>query len=195
MRFIKFLLIGIFFLTVATESEAQRRSSRKTSRDEDVVVRKRRGEEDKLDFKDKLAYDIFIGNLGGFNNGLFISTKAGVGYKVTDPFTVGLGMKLQYEWFNIPNGPDSHLANYGLFVYPRFRIGQQFYLKGEYNYFNLTGGPNGDRRGINFPMAGAGYAQGFGDWKFGLEVLIPISEEGRDNYTVIEYMISFIYNL
>jgi len=196
MRFIKFLLIGIFLVSAATESEAQRRSSKGKSRtDDDVVVRQRRGGEDKLEFKDKLAYDIFIGNLGGFNDGLFLASKFGVGYKVADAFTAGLGFKLEYQWINVRNGSDVHLANYGFFAYPRYRIGEQFYVKGEYNLFNLTGGPNGDRRTIDFPMLGAGFAQGFGDWKFGIEVLIPLSETGRDNYTVIEYMASILYNL
>lgn len=201
MRFIKFLLIGIFLVSVVTEGQSQRRSSRDKSRqEEDVVKRQRRGGEEKLDLMDRLAFDILVGNIGGSNQGFLLSTKGGVGYKVLDELTLGLGFRFEYLFLNDPSPSNNNLnvTSRGLHFYTRYRIGEQFYLKGEYavyNAYNPFDPINGDRLKANFPMVGAGYAQGFGDWKFGFEVMIAPTEEGRDNYRVFEYMASILYNL
>ena len=193
------LLIGLFLLTTVTESFSQRRSSRdRTTRDRD------REQVETVPFTDKLAFDILIGN-PSFGNPFQFSGKLGVGYKITDKFTVGLGTKYRYVLLNEPGTNDLSALDYGFFVYPRYALGEQFYIKGEYNYFSarcpgdaisfacLSG--NLERQTAAFPMLGAGFAQGYGKWKFGIELMLGIGNQARDTYSFLEYMISFIHNL
>lgn len=187
----------IFLFSVVTEGLSQRRSSR-SSREKE-----KQEEEDKVSFKDKLAYDIHVGNLG-FNSGFFISGKFGAGYKVIDPLTIGLGVKAEYGFVNQDGPNDFDIFNYGFYGYTRYRIGEQFYAKGEYNYFSGQVGSDNlaDRETVFFPMIGGGYVSGFGQWKYGFEVMLTLGGEDsnygrqpRDVYSFIEYTLVFTYNL
>ena len=154
---------------------------------------------------DKLAFDIQVGNFA-LGNGFFASAKVAAGYKILDPLTLGLGLKGEYGVQN-QVGQNSDFSNYGLYGYARYRLGDQFYLKGEYNYFNsqcIAGlcSDNIDREKAWFPMLGGGYFSGFGKWKFGAEVLIalggnsdPGGFQADDIYTILEYTFTFLYNL
>ena len=204
IKLMPYLLAGLFVFSSATEADAQRRS--RSSTREKTESRDRRGGEDKESIKDKLAYDIFLGTLG-FNRGFSVSTKLGAGYKIIDPLTAGVGTKLAFAFFNeLGTANDATVFNFAFFPYLRYRIGEQFYLKGENNFFSRdlgTNDPNSDNRvNFQFPMAGGGYVQGFDDWKFGIEVMFLLDDdvvfsglEKSDLYTFIEYNISFLYNL
>ena len=192
--------MGLFLFSFVTESYSQRQSSRskRSSRDRDTE------ETTTLGLKDKLAYDIHIGNLG-FNSGFFISGKFAAGYKITDPLTAGLGLKAEYGFVNTPGDNDFDVFNYGLYGYARYRIAEQFYAKAEYNYFSSQWDRDNqaDREKVSFPMVGGGYISGFSKWKYGFEVLFavggsrsqePYNRQARDVYTFIEYTILFAYN-
>jgi len=205
-RYITTCFIGLFLFAMATDSMAQRRS-RTSTRDKQEKT-------DKLSIKDKMAYDIFIGTLG-FNRGFSFSAKFGAGIKPIDSFdqlTVGGGTKFSYAFFNeVGTANDESFFSYAFFPYARFRITEQFYLKGEYNFYSrdLGSNPNADDRfNFSFPMVGGGYVQGFEEWRFGFEVLLllgdsvayptsttPNGATKSDLYTLIEYNISFLYNL
>lgn len=199
-KHIIFFLMGLFLLSVVTESYSQKRSSRSS--------RSKRGDRsektEKIGFKDQLAYDIHIGNLG-FSNGFYVSGKLGAGYKPIEKLTVGLGTKLQYRFYNELGNSDFDVFNYGIYGYTRYRIVEQFYLKGEYNYFSAQLDRDGlrDREKVSFPMLGGGYISGFGKWKYGFEVMFtvggatsePTGFQARDIYSFIEYTILFAYNL
>jgi len=201
------LLIGLFLFATVTDSFSQRRSSRErpSSRDRD------REQTEVVPFTDKLAFDILIGNPNFSNSGIDFSGKLAAGYKISDKFTLGAGLKYKYLFLNNPIDqfgnvlPDQSAFDYGFYVYPRYRISEQFYVKGEYNYFVancLAGqlsidclGGNADKFKASFPMIGGGYAQGFGKWKVGIELMVAIGNDGRDTYDFFEYMFSFLHNL
>jgi len=203
-RHIITILIGLFLLGSAVDSDAQRRSSRSSKSSERTSSRDKNAE--KVSFKDKLAYDIFVTPF--FGGGFAISTKFGVGYKIIDPLTVGLGTKLNYTFQNnVGSANDRSQFHRGLFPYVRMKVAEQYYVKAEYNWYSYdTGESNLDRVDITFPMFGGGYVQGFGKWKFGAEImlLVPDKEindtvfgpglEASDFYTFIDYNISFLYN-
>lgn len=201
-KLISIALLTVFMMLTVTEAEAQRRSKkRSTDRSERSTERSSRRDEDteKISLKDRITYDIMIGNVG-FNQGFQFSGKFAAGYKPIERLTLGAGLKPYYEFVNLiqnPNQPsdsDYSLFSYGIYPYARFLVAEQFYLKGEYNFFSYDS-RNSGRISRNFPLVGGGYASGFGPWKFGIEVLFAVSNEGRDNYTFIEYMVSFMYNL
>lgn len=205
------LLMAIFLLGSVVESDAQRRSSRskrssKSSKSSNSDRSSDRGDrEDAVPFKDKLAYDIYLGTVG-FGGGVTIGTKFGIGYKVLDPLTVGLGLKSLYAFTNRFGTDDFSQFNYGYYPYVRYRIAEQFYAKAEYDFYTFdTGQANADKINFNFPMIGGGYLQGFGKWKFGIELMLMLGDdvvpntpfgnvEKSDLYTLIDYNISFLYN-
>lgn len=201
------LLIGLFLFAMISESYSQRRSSRdRPTRDSS----RDREQTESVPFTDKLAYDIFIGNIG-FSNGLTLAAKAGVGFKIFDPLTVGAGAKISYQNVNnFGTANDFSYTGIGYFPYLRYRIADQFYAKAEYNFFNVSyKQENSDNAKANFtfPMIGGGYAQGFGKWKFGIELLFMVNDKVLDNtpfnpapeksdlHSSFEYNISFLYNL
>lgn len=188
-------------LSFVSDSFSQRRSSRSRTTDRE----RDRGTESTSSFKDNLAYDVFLGTLG-INRGFSISAKGGVGYKPIDRITVGGGTKFLYQFVNNFGPNDFSSFSYAFFPYARVKLGDSFYLKGEYNFYSFdTGFDNADRINFTFPMIGGGYLQGFGQWRFGFEVLLLVNDREIDNpffanveasdlYTLIEYNISFLYN-
>lgn len=204
-----FSLVFLFLLTSATELDAQRRGTKKRESKETTEnntrsrsSRDRDSESESISLKDRLIYDIHIGQLG-FNNGFQISVKGGAAYKFNDIFSVGLGLKTFFYDQNLPgNQFDGSFFDYGVYIYPRVKISEQFYVKGEYYYiskdvdFANTG--NADRLNDAFPLIGVGYLSGYGPWKFGLELLyIATSKANQDQYfysDYFEYMFSFVYN-
>ena len=202
--FLVFLFLGITITDAYSQRRPRNRSERTQERSEERQ-RDRRSSRDveTVTLKDKLAWDIYVGNIG-FNQGFQISTKFGAGYKLTDPFTLGLGFKNQLFFRNNVGVNDETIFDYAFFPYARYRFGENFYIKAEYNWFTRDGGRNGDDISFSFPMLGAGYASGFGPWKIGIELMFivvdPLIEvsggvlEGSDLYTLIEYNVSFLYN-
>ena len=199
-------LIGLFLVSFVSESFSQRRSSRTrpTTRDRDNDRSSR--EDTYTSFKDKLAYDVFLGTLG-FNSGFSASAKGAVGYKVIDRITLGGGLKFSYVFANnFGTANDFSSFSYGAFPFARFKITDKFYGKAEYNFYTFdTGFDNADRINFSFPQIGGGYIQGIGKWKIGFEILLLINDSEIDNsvfngvtasdlYTLIEYNIAFLYN-
>jgi len=194
-KYASILLVLLFVAFTATDSYSQRRSSKRTSSRTENSRSSRNDDTPSLSLRDKLAYDIYLGNIG-FSQGFNITMKGGAGYKVSERFTVGLGTKFYYQYLNrVGSSADESFFSYGGYVYPRFRISEQIYIKGEYNFLNIDGG-NGDDAQAWIPMLGGGYASGFGPWKFGLELLVIIQDEDRDLYggDLFEYMFSALYN-
>ena len=206
-KIISINLLVLFFLMLAVEADAQRRSSRsRSSRTEESdrsrsrSSRARQADEEKIPLRDRIIYDIHIGQLG-FAQGFTISAKGGAAYKFTDRLSLGAGLKTFYFLQNNPgSSQDVSIFNYGPYIYPRFKISEQIYLKAEGYMISFDNDPfntgNSDRINEFIPMFGAGYVSGFGPWKFGLELLFIPSDSDRDLYygDVFEYMFSFIYN-
>ena len=122
-----------------------------------------------------------------------------------DNFAVGVGTKFQYAFFNnFGTANDESQFNYGAYPFARFKITEEVYIKGEYNFFSRDLGQNSDRINFNFPLIGAGYVQGFDRWKFGFELLLLLPDNeisnlggatASDLYTLLEYNLAFLYNL
>ena len=93
-----------------------------------------------------------------------VSASPLVGYRITDPFSVG--MQLTYQYVNDKNY-DVAFNNYGLGPFARFQVGDNYFAHAEYEYLNfeypsgLT--PDGDvetsRDGYNSMWLGAGYKE------------------------------------
>lgn len=189
-------LLIIFACFIAADMSAQRNSRSRTSRTERSDRSKsNRDDTEVISLKDRMAYDIFIGNIG-LGQGFSLSGKVGAGYKLVERFTGGVGGKFYYFYQNL-NGPNNLSSfSYGLFPYARFKISEQIYLKGEYVYFNIDGG-NGDNATPFVPFIGGGYSSGFGPWKFGIELLLIVKDSDRDAYfngDLFEYTIGATYN-
>jgi len=216
MKFSKlfsFSLVLVFLLSFSSELDAQKRGSKKRESKETTEEssstskssqsrssRDKDSNTESIPIKDRIIYDIHIGQLG-FNRGFTISAKGGAAYKFSDRFSVGIGLKNYYYLQNNQGSAnDISVLNWGPYIYPRFKISEQIYLKAEYYYISFDNDPfntgNSDRINEGIPMFGAGYVSGFGPWKFGLELLFIPSDSDRDLYygDVFEYMFSFIYN-
>lgn len=200
-------LIGLFSLLTISDSDAQRRSSR--DRDSSRDRSSRNSDTETISFTDNLAYDIYMGNFV-FANGLQLSGKASVGYKVIDRVTAGVGFKFDIRNQNFQGqANDVQSRNLAYFPFVRFKIVESFYAKAEYNFMNFRyEQPNFDPVKVNysFPMVGAGYLSGFGKWRYGIELLFMLSDsviadtpfapspEKSDLYTGWEWMVAFSYN-
>ena len=205
-RYLSFLVLVICLLCANVTLDAQKRNSRKRDTTETSSSDRSKSSRDKdanvevIPLKDRIIYDIHIGQLG-FNGGFTISAKAGAAYKFTDRLSLGLGLKNFYFLQNNQGSSnDISVFNWGPYIYPRFKISEQVYLKAEYYYISFDNDPfntgNSDRITEGIPLVGAGYVSGFGPWKFGLELLFIPVDSDRDLYynDVFEYMFSFIYN-
>jgi len=199
-KIISISLLVLFFLTVSTDIEAQRKkrkTSKKTEDTEDTRSRSRsRSSQERTEtvsFTDRLNYDINIGNIS-FNNGFGITLKPAVGYKFADRISAGLALRAFYNFVNIRGGDDFSTFSYGPSVYSRFKVSEDFYIQGEYSRMSYQFDPNADRVTASSPLAGIGYLSGFGPWKFGIQVLFVFNERFRDIENTIDYWFSFSYN-
>lgn len=180
------LLIFLVTLTVSDAFAQSRRSSRSS--------RSRvRGEEKeaKPTFAENLNYEIKLGNIG-IGSSFAISLKPSVGYKFHKIASAGLGSRLYYTFINRV-GPDQSFLDYGFFGYGRVKLGQNFYLQGEYTTYSLD--YDVTRTNLLYPLFGLGYQSGYSDWTFGAELLFIGSEEARENIgSVVEWWFSASYN-
>ncbi len=198
-----YLLSFLFMFLVIEDTDAQkkRRKSRTTD-DESTIIRSSRDRDEyRAPWRDKLVYEVGIGNIGFFGGGgssqFNFATKLSAGYKIFNRLTAGPYGKLDYLLINA-NSEDFNLLNYGLGVYSRFKLFEPLYLKAEYGLQSYAYDARSlviERDNFIVPMVGAGYVQGFGKWKGGFEVMFNVNEEARDfSNTVVEYWLKFDYN-
>ena len=195
---IGFLLFSVSFL-ISNDIDAQRRSSKRSSdrssRTERTTSRSNDADTERIGIKDRLAYDILLGNIS-LGSGFQLSGKVAAGYKPIERITAGGGLKFFYAFQNL-QGPNNFSSfSYGIYPYARFKITESIYVKGEYAYFVIDGG-NGDNITPWIPFLGGGYTSGFGPWKFGLELLLIVKDSDRDNFfrgDLFEYTFGATYN-
>lgn len=207
-------LIIIFSLGVFTDASAQRkvgtkkRESKTTETVDPPVTQTERNTATTKDSKtesdpffSRLNSDIKVGNVGFSNNIFSISLKANSGYKLTDNISAGLAVKYGIQAFNFPGqAQDFSIHDFGAGVYARVKILQQFYLQLEYDLNNIPLIENNMvfldiRETIAAPYFGGGYLQGWGNWKFGAEVLFIINGDMRDyRNSFVEYWIGATHN-
>ena len=195
---IPFLLL-VFMFSVVDEASAQRRGKKKRNKTEDTEdTRKRRSTDDDeaefegQSFMDNLNPEIKLGNLQFFGNIFQLSMKSNVGYKFGTTFSAGLGGKFDYFYRSVQGPNDEGFFSYGGFVYGRAKLGKQFYAQLEYNAFNTAF--TLPRKTFYYPNAGIGYMyEGF-NWSSGIELMVPLNDEVRDNFGILEYWITFSKN-
>lgn len=182
----------------------QRRKTKKrrTDRTEESDVRVRSSREapaDYVPFKERLSYEIGMGNINFWNRSLEIGVKGGVGYKIADFITAGFGGK--YIFNNFSNGFESISTHrYGFYPYTNLKIAGGFYAKGTYEYgryeraFSDSFGNLSKNASIETtPWVGIGQVQGTDGWSFGFELLVALNEAFRINYGPVEYWGMFTY--
>ena len=199
--FVPFLII-VFLLSFVDDTTAQRRGKKKRPKKEDTEerssTRDRREDDFEADsFADNLNYEIKMGNLNFFGNQLSISLKSNAGYKFNNTFSAGAGGKLFYDYINFPgSSSDISFFSYGGFLYGRAKLGQQFYLQGEYSMVSFGEDSFAilPRRTISYPSAGIGYMQTGFNWSYGFEIIAILNDEVRDRIGIVEYWFNFSKN-
>jgi hypothetical protein len=166
----------------------------KTTEVETTEVDKRREEKVAKPFMQSLNSDIKVGNLQIQGNIFSIALKASSGYKITDALSAGIAAKGGTVFFNSAGqSQDQSIYYYGFGPYARARIFQQVYLQVEYDYNNLPESLD-TRTALGSAYLGGGFMQGWGDWKFGAEVLFIMNDKVRDYNGIVEYWIGGSYN-
>lgn len=196
---IPFLLL-VFMFSLVDDASAQRRGKKKRrtkEKTEEKDERRNTRDDDDEDYgpsgiKEKLNTEIKLGNLNFFNNVFNVSLKSNVGYKLNKTFSAGLGGKFDYYYIGRQGSGDEGFFSYGGLAYARAKITQQLYAQVEYSAFNTAF--TLPRKTYLYPSAGLGYMyEGF-NWSSGIEVLVPLSDEVRDFFGIVEYWFSFSHN-
>lgn len=213
-----FTLIFMFIGSVDVEAQSRKKKKRGTKQrttqtdesDDSKSIGDVRGRDEKQPSKlnnflnsERLVFDI-MGNLGiqqiGLSNGevgtvIKIGLKPAISYKVLDRLHFGIAPKLNYFFVNIPRDDDINWFDIGVEAFTRFQILDLLYLQFGYD-FNSLEAFYVDRQWTNGAMIGGGYMNGFGQWKYGAQVLFELNEELRDydNFP-IEIWVGFTYNL
>lgn len=190
------LFILALSILVADDASAQLRKKTTTSKKE----ARSKEREARPSLMEKINPELKFGNLGFFN-GLSISSKLNVGYKLSERFTAGVGGKLFYDQFSAI-GPDPSITSYGGLVHARGKITNEIYIQGEYTFMDYERFAFDSRNNliiqeakINTPLIGLGYMSGAGKWRFGVELLYIISDQAREYQgAVIEYWFGASYN-
>lgn len=191
------------FLSFMPDADAQRRGTKKRERKEDTSQnseksrssRDRGGDTESISLKDRMNYEISIGNIN-FNSGFAISLKPAAAFKFNERLSAGAALRSFYIFQNRGFGQDDiSLFHYGPSAFGRFKVSNEIYLQAEYNYMSYDAGPNGDRVNEGSPYIGGGYLSGFGPWKFGIQLLFITDDTIRNiENTTLDYWFSFSYN-
>ena len=185
--------------SLVDDASAQRRGKKKRQTKESTEEKddRRSSRDDDDDYgpsgiKEKLNTEIKLGNVNFFGNIFNISMKSNVGYKLNKTFSAGVGGKFDYYYRTVIGPGDEGFFSYGGLVYGRAKITQQLYAQVEYNAFNTAF--TLPRKTYLYPSAGLGYMyEGF-NWSSGIEVLVPLDDEVRDFFGIVEYWITFSHN-
>ena len=197
------LLLLVFVFSLAENANAQRKKRRKKKEDKEESVRSKRSRdrnadwENYISFKDKLVYDINIGNIA-LSNGYFgASFKPTVAYKLHDRVQPGIGLKYFYNLYTVQGADDYNLNDFGAFAFTRFKITENLFAHLEYSVLSFDNDWffQEERRTFNYPLFGGGYASGFGKWKSTIQLLFIASEEVRElGQYPIEFWFGFSRN-
>lgn len=130
--------------------------------------------------RNSLSDKVYFGGGFGFNIGsafTTVSLSPQVGYKITDPFSVGVGGIYQYTNYKIL---DFSLSHYGGSIFTRYIIGRKFFATAEYEYMTIeypinTSFTETEREGYSSMFIGGGYVE-------------PLSRN-------VSFMITALYNL
>jgi hypothetical protein len=184
---VKYLFIMMMLFALADSSMAQTTRRRTTTSKRDAK------KEDVLPFKQKLNYEIHIGNPNISNIIVALAIKPNVGYKINNTFTAGLGSRLFYTYYNPGGGGSANYFDLGAFAFARAKLGGSIYFQGEYSAMHFSKNYTGLAKNIAYPLVGGGYMNGYGNWKYGVELLLPLNNEARSYGPSLEYWFNISY--
>lgn len=199
-------LICLFIFGVNTDISAQRKGKKKKrpEKTEQVETSERVETSDRIEkitpsFKDRMNYELKAGNIS-LGNQLRFALKGNAGFKLNEHFTGGLAIKYDFSFINFDTQEDINFSHYGGGPFVRGKFLNDFYIQVEYDYFNMQKIQGGfvflEERVTAFaPLIGGGYFSGFGDWRFGAEILFIANDDVRNNLSsAIEYWFGASYN-
>jgi hypothetical protein len=179
------IIVMIVFQTTDIDAQSRRRSSRAEKAEEEA---------NKVPLKDKIFVDMKFGNIS-FGGGFAFSIKPEVGYKLGKILSAGVNGQLSYFEINYINAPDESFTDYGVGLFLRGKISNDFYLQIEGTQMNFAEQniflPETK---ITFPTLSAGYFQGYGQWKFGFQLGYVMNEKAQDYSNPLQYWFGFTYN-
>lgn len=194
-RALTLISLAVFMLVSAHQADAQirKKSSAKSKREEQKKEKQKA-------LLDKFNPEIKFGNLGFFN-GLSVSSKMNLGYKMHKRFTAGGGMKVFYDQYSVI-GPDPSVTDFGGLLFARGKITQEIYVQAEYAFMRYGKDPDGYRirdlfetTSLSYPLVGLGYMSGTDKWRFGVELLYIANGQAQDiQSSVVEYWFGATYN-
>lgn len=194
------VLVAVLMISFTHDADAQKR---KRSRGVDEYF------DDKGSFKDRLWYgaDItlnFYSVQGGnaFNAGI----APMVGYKITDALSFGPRVEILYhgERYNIGNGQDLKFnsTNYGLGLFSRLKVFDQYFLHAEYQSLNneigtsvdfTTNTINTSRTWDDHLFIGGGYGASGGGIGFQVSILWDVLQEFTSQNIPLYYRMGINY--
>ena len=141
------LLLFSFFLLVNQHSFAQYDTEDETTEaieEEDL---------NELSFKDRLY---FGGNLGlSFGTFTQVNISPIVGYRVTNDFSAGVGVK--YDYLGFTGSPSYSLSTYGGSAFARYSIIENLFAYTEFEMLNIEFYGLPEREWVPIGLIGAGY--------------------------------------
>jgi len=173
-------ILSLFFTSIMIISaDAQTRRTSRSAPDRNAV-----------ESNDQGAWlGMSIGNIG-YNRGFVFSGKASFGYDINKIVGVGINAKFFFDNLNLP-GDDINLFSFGGGAFARISVTDEFFLQAEYSRTKFE--TQADQfSNITYPLVGGGYKSGFGNWTYGLQVLIS-TKDLPVNAPELEYWIDFNY--
>jgi hypothetical protein len=184
-------LVLIFLFVGLSDISAQKK--RRKSRETTETRSSRNVEDDSDSFGKRLYYEIKLGDLG-FGSQFQISGRFTTGFHINNFLSVNASASARYIFVNSVGGQDFSLFDYSIGPGIRGKITDEIYLQGEYRLYSVD---NISFRSTQYaPLLGGGYMSGFGNWRFGLEILFILNDQTRDALggNILEYWFGGSYN-
>ncbi len=213
LKYVSLLLIFTLAIGINT-ADAQKRKTKRQLREEAEAAAKK-AEENKtknMDDDDSDATEDYFDDKGGFKhrlwyggglnlaftgNNMLLGISPMVGYKITDRFSVGPRVAIDYQEFFVSNATNPRLLLWGIGGFGRAKITDALFAHVEYSYRKISSlndvTPEFTTQNDNFYIGGGYHSSGGGP--FGYEIVVLYNTSLRDTNNVpIDYRIGFTWN-
>ena len=193
---LKSLFIVLLFFAFADHADAQRGKKKSRSNETDEYF----DESGIGAYKFWYGGGVGLGFSGGNISSRFdFSLSPMLGYKITPEFSVGPRVELSYTHFRQNVGFNdirkANLFSYGIGIFGRYKIFNQFFTHAEFQIENrqvLINGEKDRNRFDNF-FVGIGYTSG-GQVAYEIALLYNILEDDNTIDLPLDYRLAFTYN-
>ncbi len=183
-------IIFILLLSFSFDAEAQRRGNDR---------KKDNQTEDYFDESGVGSFRFWYGGGIGLNfsgNRFDFSISPMVGYKITPEFSIGPRAEFSYTNVRLRDFSNNvekfNFFNYGIGVFSRYKILQQFFIHAEYQVESFSE-PNLPRVSRNNFFAGGGYTSG-GQIGYEISILWNLLDDGTSTNVPLDFRAAFTYN-